>query len=184
MKTFKQYLSEEQDTQNTQQPSPTQFIIYPNFQGCDTAKSVSGQKSVIAVKDTLGNEPGKDYNYFKVEKKDYVENMIRDAQGERWKSFEPIVAIKHPVLQGKYLAIDGNHRLGAFKIGGIPQINAIIVGYENILLATPDTKWSAGVVPKTIFLNDVLRDRSIDLKLYFNTKELQIPQQQIPQQQQ
>ena len=180
MKSFKEYSDGQQA--NEQIP-PTQFIIYPNFQGCDPAKNLVGQKSVLNTKDTLGNEPGKDYKYFTTEKKSYVEKMIKDAQGERWKTFEPISAIKHPILQGKYLAIDGNHRLGAFKIGQIPQINAIVVGYENISLATPDTKWSAGVVPKTISLQNAVNNKSIDLKIYFNTKDLQVPQQQVPQQQ-
>jgi len=176
MKSFKEYSDEQQANQ---QILPTQFIIYPNFQGSDPAENPIGQKTVINVKDTLGNEPEKNYNYFSGEKKSYIDNMMKDAQGDRWKTFEPVSAIKHPILPGKFLAIDGNHRLGAFKMGGIPQINAIVIEYDNILLATPDTKWIPGVIPKTIPLNDAIRNRSVDLKMYFNTKDLQVPQQQI-----
>jgi len=174
MKSFKEYLE-------VQQVGPqvlaTQFIIYPNFQGSDPAKRVVGQRSIINTRETLGNEPGKDYSYFTTDKKSYVEKMVRDAQGGGWKSFEPISAIRHPILAGKYLAIDGNHRLGAFKMGGIPQINAIVIGYENILLATPDTRWFAGIVPQTIPLQEAMRNNSIDLRAYFNTQDLQLPQQ-------
>lgn len=166
--------------QTKQQISPTQFVIYPNFQGADTPTNLIGQKTTIPTKDALGNEPGKDYNYFVTEKKGYVEKMIKDAQGERWKTFNPISVIEHPILQGKYLAIDGNHRLGAFKIGQIPEINATIVGHENILLATPDTKWHEGIVAKTIPLQDAMKDKSVDLGIYFTIKELNVPQQVRP----
>lgn len=178
MKFKKWFLKEEEEANLTnQQILPTQFVIYPNFQGSDTPTSLIGQKDVVLTKDAIGNEPGKDYSYFINEKKAYVEQMIKDAQGDRWKTFEPISVIKHPILQGKYLTIDGNHRLGAFKIGKIPQINAIIVDYKNILLATPDTKWYDGIVPKTIALQDAINDKSVDLKIYFSTKDLKIPQQ-------
>lgn len=48
---------------------PTQFIIYPNFQGSDAAKNVVGQRSVLDTKEVLGNEPEKDYRYFNTDKK-------------------------------------------------------------------------------------------------------------------
>ena len=181
MKNFKEYVDSRQENE---QILPTQFIIFPNFQGCEPAKNVAGQKTTLNTKDILGNEPNKDYRYFTTEKKSYVEKMIKDAQGDRWKTFEPISVIVHPILQNKYLAIDGNHRLGAFKIGGVPQINALIIRYEDILLATPDTVWSAGVIPKTIPLLSAMNNKSIDLKKYFTIRDLKIPQQQVSQQQQ
>jgi len=172
MKSFIEYVDSRQENE---QILPTQFIIYANFQGCDPARNLAGQKTTLNTKDILGNEPGKDYRYFTTEKKSYVEKMIKDAQGDRWKTFEPISVIVHPILQNKYLAIDGNHRLGAFKIGGIPQINAVIVRYEDILLATPDSVWSAGVIPKTIPLLSAMNNKSIDFKKYFNIRELKVP---------
>ena len=149
------------------------FIIYPNFQGVDPA-NISGQDKIINVKDALGNEPNKDLNYFQTEKKDYIENMIKNAQNDKWKNFPPVIAIKHPLLPGKFLVIDGNHRLGAFKIGKIPQIKATILNYNDILLATPNTKWQEGKTPKTITLKDA-KTKGIDLKKYFTTKDLEIP---------
>jgi len=156
--------------ENKEQQS--KFIIYPDFQGVDPANT-SGQDKVINVKDALGNEPNKDLNYFQTEKKDYVENMIKNAQNNGWKNFPPIIAINHPLLPGKFSVIDGNHRLGAFKIGKIPQIKATILSYDDILLATLGTKWQEGKTPETISLKDA-KSKGINLKQYFTTKDLKI----------
>ena len=65
-------------------------IIYPNFQGVDFADNVDGEVKIIKVNDCIGNEPGKDFNYFNTEKKDYVEKMIKSAKEQGIKSFPPI----------------------------------------------------------------------------------------------
>jgi hypothetical protein len=155
------------------------FIIYPNFKGVDPSPII-GQNKIINVADALGNEPNKDYKYFTsgklpdgTEVKQYVDNMIQNAKNGGWKSFKPVVAIEHPLLSGKYAVIDGNHRLGAFKMGKIPQINATIINYDDILLATPESIWQDGKTPETISLNDA-KDKGIDLKQYFTTKDLQL----------
>jgi hypothetical protein len=148
-------------------------IIYPNFQGLDPAKTPTGTEKEINVKDAIGNEPNKNLNYFQTEKKDYVENMIKSAQNNGWKNFPPVIAINHPLLPGKFLIIDGNHRLGAFKIGGIPKIKAIIVNDNDILLAIPGTKWQEGKTPETINLTDA--KGKVNFKDYFATKDLEIP---------
>ena len=155
------------------------FIVYPDFQGVDPA-NISGQNKVINVKDALGNEPKKDYKYFTsgklpdgTEVKQYVDNMVKNAQNNGWQSFEPVVAIQHPLLSGKYAVIDGNHRLGAFKMGKIPQINATILNYDDILLAVPGTTWQDGKTPETITLKDA-KSKDIDLKKYFTTNDLQL----------
>ncbi len=157
------------------------FIVYPDFQGVDPA-NISGQNKIINVKDALGNEPNKDYNYFTTEKKDYVDKMIQSAQNDGWKSFPPIIAISHPLLSGKYLIIDGNHRLGAFKIGKIPQIKATVLSYDDILLAVPGTKWQEGKTPETITLKDA-KSKGIDLKKYFTTNDLQLKEELLTEKQ-
>jgi hypothetical protein len=149
-------------------------IIYPDFQGSDIADNVDGEVKTLKVSDCIGNEPGKDFNYFNTERKSYVEKMIKSAEKKGIESFPPIVAIKHPSLPGKYLVLDGNHRLGAFKIGGIPEIKAIILSENDIYLATPETEYEEGVIPETISLKDA-KSEGIDLKRYFNTKDLNIP---------
>ncbi len=100
--------------------------------------------------------------------------MIKSAEKKGIESFPPIVAIKHPSLPGKYLVLDGNHRLGAFKIGDIPEIKAIVLSEDDIYLATPETEYEEGVIPETISLKDA-KSEGIDLKRYFNTKDLNIP---------
>jgi len=100
--------------------------------------------------------------------------MIKSAEKKGIESFPPIVAIKHPSLPGKYLVLDGNHRLGAFKIGNIPEIKAIVLSEDDIYLATPETEYEEGVIPETISLKDA-KSEGIDLKKYFNTKDLNIP---------
>ena len=150
----------------------SKYIIYPDFQGVDPS-STTGQNKDINVKDTLGNEPNKDYNYFTTEKKEYIDKIFQSAQNNGWKSFPPVVAIEHPLLPNKYLVIDGNHRLGAFKIGKIPQIKATILNHDDILLAIPGSKWQEGKTPEAITLKDA-KNKGIDLKKYFTTKDLNV----------
>jgi hypothetical protein len=159
--------------ENLDQPSD-KTIIYPNFQGSDIAENPKGEVKVLKVSDSIGNEPGKDFNYFNTEKKSYIEKMIKSVEEKGIESFSPVVALKHPLLPGKYLVVDGNHRLGAFKIGNIPEIKAIILNDSDVVLATPETEWEEGIVPETIDLKDA-KSKGIDLKTYFNTKDLNIP---------
>jgi hypothetical protein len=154
--------------------SSDKTIIYPNFQGSDIAENPKGEVKVLKVSDSIGNEPGKDFNYFNTEKKSYIERMIKSVKEKGTESFSPVVALKHPLLPGKYLVVDGNHRLGAFKIGNIPEIKAIILNDSDVVLATPETEWEEGIVPETINLKDA-KSKGIDLKTYFNTKDLNIP---------
>ena len=159
--------------ENLDQPSD-KTIIYPNFQGSDIAENPKGEVKVLKVSNSIGNEPGKDFNYFNTEKKSYIERMIKSAKEKGIESFSPVVALKHPLLPGKYLVVDGNHRLGAFKIGNIPEIKAIILNDNDVALATPETEWEEGIVPETINLKDA-KSKGIDLKTYFNTKDLNMP---------
>jgi hypothetical protein len=159
--------------ENLDQPSD-KTIIYPNFQGSDIAENPKGEVKVLKVSDSIGNEPGKDFNYFNTEKKSYIEKMIKSVEEKGIEPFSPVVALKHPLLPGKYLVVDGNHRLGAFKIGNIPEIKAIILNDSDVVLATPETEWEEGIVPETIDLKDA-KSKGIDLKTYFNTKDLNIP---------
>ena len=149
-------------------------IVYHNFQGVDTDENIPGTKKVLNVADCIGNEPNKDYNYFTTEKKQYVEDMIKDASGDGWKKFEPIVAIPHPVVSGKYAVIDGNHRLGAFTIGKLPQINANILSDDKIVLAEKGAEWDENKLPKTMPLADA-KKKGVNLKEYFATQPLKVP---------
>ena len=149
-------------------------IVYHNFQGVDVDENIAGSIKPLNIADCIGNEPHKDYKYFTTEKKKYVEDMIRDASGDGWKNFDPIVAIPHPIKSGKYAVIDGNHRLGAFTIGKLPQINAKIISEDKILLAERGTKWNANKLPKTISLINA-KKQGINLKEYFATEPLKVP---------
>jgi len=146
-------------------------IVYPDFQGVDYEDNITGDNKILKVSDCFGNEPNKGLNYFNTEKKDYVEKIIKSAKEKGIESFPPIIALEHPLMNGKYLVIDGNHRLGAFKIGGIPEIKAEIIKLEDIVLAVPNTKWVEGEMPETITVKDAI-DNKIDLKKYFNTEDL------------
>jgi len=148
------------------------YIIYPDFQGIDNpTKIIDGINRIIDVADAIGNEQNKDYTYFRyTEKKDYIDNMIKDAKNDGWKNFEPIVAIEHPLIPGKFCVVDGNHRLGAFKIGKIPKIKATIISNDHILLALPGSIYKKDISPKTIPFKNA--KGKIDLKKYFNTKQL------------
>ena len=152
---------------------PGKAIIYPDFQGVDIDNNITGRRKVLNVVDCIGNEPNKDYNYFTTEKKDYVEDMVKNASGDGWKTFDPIVAIPHPLLNGKYLVIDGNHRLGAFVIGKLPKIKALVLSEDQILLAAPGSKWDGNNLPETIPLKD--SKGKVNLKDYFSTEPLKVP---------
>ena len=152
---------------------PSKAIIYPDFQGVDIDNNITGRRKVLNVVDCIGNEPNKDYNYFTTEKKDYVEDMVKNASGDGWKTFDPIVAIPHPLLNGKYLVIDGNHRLGAFVIGKLPKIKALVLSEDQILLAAPGSKWDGNNLPETIPLKD--SKGKVNLKDYFSTEPLKVP---------
>jgi len=149
-------------------------IIYHNFQGVDVDENVPGTNKVLNISDCIGNEPAKDYNYFTTEKKQYVEDMIKDASGEGWKKFPPVLAIPHPIVSGKYSVIDGNHRLGAFTIGKLPQINARILSEDKIELAERGAEWDENKLPKTLPLADA-KKQGVDLKEYFATQPLKVP---------
>jgi hypothetical protein len=168
---------QEQDTDSETEDInsiPDKAIIYHDFQGADISDPIpAGTKKVLKVEDCIGNEPNKDYNFFKTEKKEYVESLIRDAKGDGWKKFSPVIAIEHPLISGKYSIIDGNHRVAAFKIGEIPQINAVVLSPDKILLAKPGIEWEEDKVPETIPLKD--SKGKVNLREYFSTKELQIP---------
>ena len=149
-------------------------IIYHNFQGVDVDENVPGTNKVLNITDCIGNEPSKDYNYFTTEKKQYVEDMVKNAAGEGWKKFPPVLAIPHPLVNGKYSIIDGNHRLGAFTIGKIPQINARILSDDKILLAERGAEWDENKLPKTMPLADA-KQKGVNLKEYFATQPLKVP---------
>ena len=55
------------------------FIVYPDFQGVDPA-NISGQNKIINVKDALGNEPNKDYNYSSRKKKINNSNFLNHSR--------------------------------------------------------------------------------------------------------
>jgi len=152
---------------------PGKVIIYPDFQGVDIDTNIKGKRQDLNVDDSIGNEPNKDYKYFTTEKKKYVEDMVKNASGDGWQSFDPIVAIPHPLLNGKYLVIDGNHRLGAFIIGKLPKIKALVLSEDQILLAVPGSKWDENNLPETIPLKD--SKNKVNFRDYFSTKPLKVP---------
>lgn len=157
-------------TENTN----NKLIIYPNFQGSDSfGEEIKGTPLTVNVNDTFGNEPHKDYNYFTTEKKDYIEKMIDSIKKNGWESFSPIKIIHHPLLSGKYLAVDGNHRLAAFKIAQIPKIKAELIPDNKVALATPETKWNENEMPDII--DNWKNNKEINLNKYFTTKDLVIP---------
>lgn len=173
-----------QQTSNTnQKPQAGQkVIVYPNMQGVDNADNVNaGEQKMLKVGDCIGNEPGKDFNYFKngsdPEKgpmNEYVGGIVKAVREKGPNAMPPVKSMRHPLLPGKYLVIDGNHRLGAFKVAGFPEIKAIVLGENDIVLAAPGTKWQQGATPQTMTMADAMKNK-VDLKSYFNTRELAVP---------
>ncbi len=149
------------------------IIIYPNFQGADVPEVYGSYPfEILSVSDMIGNEPAKDINYFMSEKREYIQKIINDVNMYGLNRIPPVIAIRHPLLNNRYLIIDGNHRLGAFKIGKIPKIPIVIIEDSEIYLAAPDTEeWYEGIEPETISLNEAIQN-NYDLNIYFNTRDL------------
>jgi hypothetical protein len=173
MKTFRKWL------ENVEQQG--RLVLFPGLRGFDeypTRGVLKGEIRSLRTKDCIGNEPGKDFNYFKTGKsdkgpmKDYVENMIKAVRQNQ--KLPPIKAIEHSLLPGKYLVIDGNHRLAAFKIGGIDMINAEVMNPAIVRLAVSGSVWTEGQEPQSVSLDEA-KNQGYDMRQYFNAKELAIP---------
>lgn len=150
------------------------IVIYPNFQGADVPDDYINNKkiNILSTNKLIGNEPDKDKDYFISQKKDYIQKIIRDVKKTGIETIPPVIAIKHPLVNGYYLVIDGNHRLGAFKIGNIPQIPVVIASREEIYLAEPGIEdWHEGLEPDIIALDEAIQS-NYDLNIYFNTEDI------------
>jgi hypothetical protein len=71
---------------------------------------------------------------------------------------KPIVAIVHPYDSSKYVVVDGNHRLYAFKETNTPKVNAIIIPHEDVVLMK--NKWG-DENEESINLTDVIDDKEV-----------------------
>jgi ParB-like chromosome segregation protein Spo0J len=71
---------------------------------------------------------------------------------------KPIVAIVHPYDSSKYVVVDGNHRLYAYKETNTPEVNAIIVPHEDVVLMKSD--WG-DKNEESINLTDVINNKKI-----------------------
>jgi len=139
-----------EDKQNIKHP----VQIYMNGEGSDFADEYQGEMVKIPVVNTLGNEPFKDMIYMKEKGKSYVDAL---NNGEEWMN-EPIVAIVHPYDPSKYVVVDGNHRLYAYKETNTPEVNAIIVPHEDVVLMK--NEWG-NENQESINLADVLDNKEI-----------------------
>lgn len=137
-----------------EQKSNTPVQIYKNGGGSDFADMYQGNVVKIPVVDTVRNEPFKDMSYMKENGGAYIDAL---NNGEEWMN-KPIVAIVHPYDSSKYVVVDGNHRLYAYKETNTPEVNAIIVPYEDVLLMK--NKWG-DENEESIKLIDVLDNKEI-----------------------
>jgi hypothetical protein len=144
-----------EDEQNVKQP----VQIYMNGEGSDFAEEYQGEIKKIPVANTIGNEPFKDLSYMKEKGKSYIDAL---NNGEEWMN-KPIVAIVHPYNSSKYVVVDGNHRLYAYKETNTPEVNAIIVPHKDVVLMK--SEWG-NENQESINLTDVLDNKEI-VDMYF-----------------
>ena len=128
--------------------------IFSNGGGSDYADKYQGKIEKIPVKDTVRNEPFKDMSYMKEKGQSYIDAL---NNGEEWMN-KPIIAIVHPYDSSKYVVVDGNHRLYAYKETNTPEVNAIIIPHEDVELMT--SNWG-DENEESINLTDVLNDKNI-----------------------
>ena len=150
------------------------IVVYPYFQGADVPEDYYYSNYPIEFLSTrilIGNEPDKDLDYFTTLKKDYIQKMIADVHQYGLETIPPVIAIRHPLMPGYYSVLDGNHRLGAFKIADIKTIPTIIIEESDIFLAKPETEWFEGINADVIPLVEA-KQNNYNLKDYFNTRDL------------
>jgi|688.fasta_scaffold337034_2 ParB-like chromosome segregation protein Spo0J len=136
------------------QKSNTPVQIFKDGGGSDFADKYQGDIEKIPVIDTVRNEPFKDMSYMKEKGKTYIDAL---NNGEEWMN-KPIVAIVHPYDSSKYVVVDGNHRLYAYKETNTPEVNAIIVPHEDVVLMKSD--WG-DKNEESINLTDVINNKKI-----------------------
>jgi len=154
--------------------SESYIIVYPNFQGADVPEDYNSSNYPLEFLDVdlmIGNEPDKNLNYFMTLKKEYIQKMINDVNQYGLERIPPVIAIQHPLMPGYYCVLDGNHRLGAFKIAKIKKVPAIIVDDSDIFLALGNVEWFEGINPDTISLIDAIKN-NYNLNIYFNINDL------------
>jgi hypothetical protein len=130
-----------------------------NGEGSDFAEEYQGEIKKIPVANTIGNEPFKDLSYMKEKGNSYIDAL---NNGEEWMN-KPIVAIVHPYNSSKYVVVDGNHRLYAYKETNTPEVNAIIVPHKDVVLMK--SEWG-NENQESINLTDVLDNKEI-VDMYF-----------------
>ena len=128
--------------------------IFSDGWGSDYADKYKGKIEKIPVKDTVRNEPFKDMSYMKEKGQSYIDAL---NNGEEWMN-KPIVAIVHPYDSSKYVVVDGNHRLYAYKETNTPEVNAIIVPHEDVVLMK--SEWG-DENEESVNLTDVLGDNEM-----------------------
>ena len=128
--------------------------IFANGGGNEYAEKYHAKSKKIPVKDTVRNEPFKDMTSKKEDGKKYIEAL---KNGEEWMN-KPIVVTPHPYDSSKYVVVDGNHRIYGYKETNTPEVNAIVVPHEDIVLMK--NKWG-DKDEKSIKLTDVLDNKKI-----------------------
>ena len=136
------------------QKSNAPVQIFKDGGGSDFADKYQGDIEKIPVIDTVRNEPFKDMSYMKEKGKTYIDAL---NNGEEWMN-KPIVAIVHPYDSSKYVVVDGNHRLYAYKETNTPEVNAIIVPHEDVVLMK--SEWG-DENEESINLTDVIDNKKV-----------------------
>jgi hypothetical protein len=100
-------------------------LLFNNFQGHEIEfDKVNNHEINLDVSRCIGNEPGKDCEYFTsgthydghsiLDSMAYFQDKVLNNQEQQ---FPPIISISHPLLSNHYLVIDGNHRLASYIFG-------------------------------------------------------------------
>jgi hypothetical protein len=126
----------------------------------------------LKVNDCIGNEVYKNFEYLTTKKKRFLDKLIADVQQNGIESISPIRALKHPLVENKYVILNGNHRLGAYRIGNIPQIKAVVLNTEDIFLSLDksfrdDTTLKIITNPNVAQLKEATT-HGLKLETYFN----------------
>lgn len=107
--------------------------VYPDMQGADIHTEKQGMNGPIRklpIKILIGNEP------FKQFEEAYLLKMMQAIR--RGKRLPPILTIRHPADPSKFLVLDGNHRLQAYRRLNAKTIPAQTLSHDKIHLALND----------------------------------------------
>ena len=161
---------------NRSKNSNLRIIVYPTRGAFEIYEDVTDvherPAQYLKVDDCIGNEHYKNLEYLTTKKINFVDKLLAAVQQNGIELIDPIRALKHPLLDDKYVVVNGNHRLGTYRIGNIQQIKAIVLNTDDVFLSIDrsfrnDKTYKIITNPNVVPLKDA-STHGLKLETYFS----------------